>query len=57
MSGPTDEQRLAAIPKYTHEYIEEEATQTLIRSTAGFHFTHEQVERIIARLRMLEIPE
>jgi len=55
MSGPTDEQRLAAIPKYTHEYIEEEATQT--RSTAGFHFTHEQVERIIARLRMLEIPE
>ena len=35
MSEPTDAQRLAAIPKFTHEYIE--------------------VERIIARLRMLEI--
>lgn len=55
MSEPTDAQRLAAIPKYTHEYIEEEATQMLIRSTCGYHFTHEQVERIIARLRMLEI--
>ena len=55
MSEPTDAQRLAAIPKFTHEYIEEEATQRIMNSASGFHFTHEQVERIIARLRMLEI--
>lgn len=57
MSEPTNEQRLAAIPKYTHEYYEEEATQRIIMSTAGYHFTKDQVERIIARLRLVQIVE
>lgn len=53
MAEPTDEQRLAAIPKYTHEYYEEQACQKMC-NVGGLHFSHEQVERIIARLRMIE---
>jgi hypothetical protein len=51
----TNDERIALIPRYTNEWYEEQQTQRLIAGTVSYHFTAEQVDRIIAALRLVQI--